>query len=123
MAKANILIALLVIFILPVFIGSYDKYSHMEYNQMNYNEIGREYTEYFSEGMDEVSVIADIGEISIKIMDYITDAIDWIMGAFEDIIGFFKDLLKIEDEEGSVGPPTAGGDGWENPDYGLGGLL
>lgn len=115
MAKSNLLIALLVIFILPVFIGSYDKYSNQSYNEMNYTEIGSEYTDYFSEGMGEISIIADIGEVSIKVMDYITDAIDWIMGAFEDIIGFFKDLLNIDKDEGNVGPPTAGGDDWYIP--------
>ena len=97
MAKTKLLIALLVIFILPVFIGSYNKYSNQSYNEMNYTEIGSEYTDYFSEGVGEISIIADIGEISIKVMDYITDAIDWIMGAFDNVIGFFKDLLNIDD--------------------------
>ena len=123
MAKVKLLIALLVIFILPVFIGSYDKYSNQSYIEMNYTEIGREYTDYFSEGMEEISIIGDIGKVSITVMDYITDAIDWIMDAFQDIIGFFKSLLKIDKDEGSVGPPTAGGDGWENPGNGLGGLI
>lgn len=93
MAKSNLLIALLVIFILPVFIGSYTKYSHLSYEDMNYTQIGEEYTDYFSEGMEEISVISDIGEISIKVMDYITDAIDWITEAMKNIIEFFRDLF------------------------------
>lgn len=96
MAKSNLLIALLVIFILPVFIGSYDKYSNQSYNEMNYTEIGREYTDYFSEGMGEISVIADIGEVSIKVMDYITDAIDWIMDAINWIMSGLKNVLNID---------------------------
>ena len=115
MAKSNLLIALLVIFILPVFIGSYDKYSNQSYNEMNYTEIGSEYTDYFSEGMGEISVIADIGEVSIKVMDYITDAIDWIMGAFESVIDFFKELLNIKDDGRDLGDPPYKGNGSHFP--------
>ena len=86
MAKTKLLIALLVIFILPVFIGSYNKYSGLNYNEMNYTEIGREYTDYFSEGVGEISIIADIGEISIKVMDYITDAIASIIQSIASVI-------------------------------------
>ena len=105
MAKSNILIAFLIIFILPVFIGSYNKYQNYEYSEMNYNEIGQEYTSYFSEGIEEISIIGDIGEVSIKVMDYITDAIDWIMKAFQSIIGFFKDALNIKDSSREPGSP------------------
>lgn len=96
MAKTKLLIALLVIFILPVFIGSYNKYSGLNYNEMNYSEIGREYTDYFSEGLGEISIIADIGDLSIKVMDYITDAVDWIMDAFEWIMNGLKKVFNIE---------------------------
>lgn len=103
MIKSNILIAFLIIFILPVFIGSYNKYQNYEYSEMNYNEIGREYTEYFTEGVEEISVIGEIGEVSIKVMDYITDAIDWIMDAFDSVICFFKDFLNIKDTDNLPG--------------------
>lgn len=96
MAKGKLLVALLVIFVLPVFIVSYDKYSNQSYNEMNYMEIGREYTDYFSEGMGEISVIADIGEISIQVIDYITDAIDWIMEAIDWIKDGLKAMFNID---------------------------
>ena len=138
MAKTKLLIALLVIFILPVFIGSYDKYSNQSYIEMNYTEIGREYTDYFSEGMEEISIIGDIGKVSITVMDYITDAIDWIMDAIENIINFFKNIFhKIS---GGLSFSFKDGLQWKNdsnndehvsvpdnelirPDYGLGGGL
>ena len=93
MAKAKLLIALLVIFILPVFIGSYNKYSHLDYKYMNYTQIGSEYTDYFSEGMEEISVISDIGEVTIKLIDYMKETINWIKNAITNIIEFFKTII------------------------------
>ena len=103
MAKSKLLIALLVIFILPVFIGSYNKYSKQNYNEMNYSEIGKEYTDYFSEGIGEISIIADIGELSIKVIDYITDAVDWIMEAIDWIMDGLKKIFNIDSNSNNNG--------------------
>ena len=130
MAKSNLLIAFLVIFIFPVFIGSYNKYSHLDYKDMNYKEIGEEYTNYFSDGMNEITIISDLGQGSIKVFDKIGQAIIWIKDTMVIIYNYIVQIpqkifnLFIPDKtEDNRSPPMVGGDGWEQTDYGWIGQL
>lgn len=86
----KVIIAGLILFILPVFIANYGKYKEMSYNDMPYTEIGKSYTNYFTEGLNQISVFSEMGNVVIKISTGIAEVKDFVGDAWNSMIETIK---------------------------------